>query len=454
MSYTHLVFVSFVLGSFFQFANAKVSTEIAGENPSLKTENLKSTASEEEIQKVEASQFLNKIKFSKKRLQSRKMGLTSKVTHNKLEKAYRYIRLEKYQPSIEIFLELLKSTQHRPDEHAQIWQQLGFVLAQKGDYANAVKSLTKALEINVLPYSQSLSSIYTLAQLYSTQEKYADACVALKIWMDLAEQISPESMVMMANVLAQLGKKSEALKYVNQAIIDSERPQEKWLQFALALNHELGQFQNSLKLLIHLTSLYPQHSKYWKQLAGTYLSLNDDKKALATMELAYKQGYLMEESDLINLASLYIYLDMPRIATEILEKEIKLLRVSESPKNLEILSQGYLLAREREKSLMTLNKAASKSSSGDSFSKIGMLHLENEEWEMAISAFNKSIDRGTKAPGRAYWGMAIARYQQKDLPGALKTLMRARSFKIEDKGIDSLMEQVKNEMVLLSQNSR
>jgi tetratricopeptide (TPR) repeat protein len=462
MSKTHFVYILLLIHLSSVCVEATDATNNSEKNiskvtevPEKSTKNISKEAEvSEDSKKIISEPKSFPFKFNKKRLQSRKMGLTSKVTHNKLEKAYRYIRLENQNKAIEIFLELLKSTQNRPEEQGQIWQQMGFVLAQKSDYKNAIKALKKSLEVDVLPYSQTLSSIYTLAQVYMTQENYSEAHLALKSWMSLAEEIPPEPMVMMAHILAQLGDKSEALKYVNQAIVDSPQPQEKWLQLALALNHELGQYQNSLKLLIHLTALYPHNSKYWKQLSGAYLSLNDEKKALATLELAYKQGYLTEETELLNLASLYMYLDMPRKSCEILEKEMKLLRVSESAKNLEILSQAYLMSRDRERSMQSLQKAAQKSSSGDSFSKIGMLHLENEDWDQAIKAFNQSLDRGTQSPGKAFWGMAVARYQQKDLSGALKTLMKARSYKIEDKSIDSLMEQVKNEMVLLTQNAR
>ncbi len=392
------------------------------------------------------------IKTSKKKLMSRKMGLTSKITHKRLERAYSYVRREQYNPAIEIFVELLKSTQDRVEENAQIWQQLGFTLAQKGDYQKAIAALNKALDLDVLPYVQTLSSLYTLAQIQNAQENYSKAYKNMSLWFHYADDPSAEAYILMGNLLAQLDYKELALKYVNQALIEAKNPQEKWLQFALALNHELNQHENALKILAVLTATFPNNPKYWKQLTSTYLSLNEDKKALATMELAYKQGFLVEEADLLNLVSLYVYLDMPQAAVETLENEMKNLRISDSAKNLELLSQAYYQSRDRANSMVALNRAAQKSANGDYFARIGMMHLEGEEWTSAVDAFSRSLVKGVKTPAKAYWGLAVAKYQQKDLPGALNTLLKARAQSIEDKNVEQLIDQVKNELVLVSRN--
>ncbi len=111
---------------------------------------------------------------------------------------------------------------------------------------------------------------------------------------------------------------------MNKAINLEQSPQEKWLQYKLSLNHSLKKFKNSQKILITLTSQYPEKGKYWKQLYQTYLSTFNDKKALAVMEMAYKEGHIQEEKEILNMASLMIYLKMPFKASVITEKEMKI----------------------------------------------------------------------------------------------------------------------------------
>jgi predicted Zn-dependent protease len=387
----------------------------------------------------------------KKQLQARKMGLTSKVTHKRLERAYSYVRREQYSHAVEILIDLLKITKDRKDEYGQVWQQMGFILAQKGDFKKSLRALENSLSLNVLPYAQTMSTLYTMAQIEVTQENYAQAHKYMKTWFDYAEEPSADAYILMGTVLSQLEQKEEALKYVNQALIDTKVAPEKWLQFALALNHELKKYDNALKILATLTATYPDNGKYWKQFSATYLSLNEDKKALATMELAYKKGFMTEESDVMSMAGLYLYLNMPRKSVDLIQEEINKGKVSQNPKNYNMLFQANYQARDIEKALIALEEAAKLASDGEHYIRLGMIHLENEKWEKAISAFNSGLKKGATTPEKVYLGMAMAKYQQKDLTGALDTLFKARRHNPEDKSVIQWIDQIKNDLLKLSQ---
>ena len=110
--------------------------------------------------------------------------------------------------------------------------------------------------INSLPYGPSLNSLYTIAQLHIATENFKQAAVALKEWKKLAEVVAPEAYILMATAESQIGNKEHALKFVNEAIRKSSKPQEKWLQFVLALNHEMKKYGNALRFVM-LTSAYP-----------------------------------------------------------------------------------------------------------------------------------------------------------------------------------------------------
>ena len=402
---------------------------------------------------VNAETDFSKFNWNAKSLKKRKLGLTSKVTHNKLEKAFRHQRAERFSQAIDGFLDLLRATKNRPEEHAQMWQHLGFALAQKGETKSAIKAIRSSLELNVLPYSQTLSSLYLLSQLQLSNESPKEALNLMRVWMSLADKPTPESRVFLAQLLSQNDLKSESLSQINQAILETPNPQEKWLQFALALNQELGQHANALKLLIQLTAQFPKEPKYWRQLGGTYLSLNEDKKALAVLEMAYKQGFITEESELSNLASLYIFLDVPRKGVELIDREIARGLLNRSAKTYEMLAQGHLAAKDREQSLIALNQAAELSKSGETLTRIGMIHLENEDWDKASDAFSRSLSKGTKQPEKAYWGLAVSHLQKREMTEALKVLQKARAQNAQDRNIASLMEQVKNELVTTAQSA-
>ena len=156
-----------------------------------------------------ASEYVSaSINYAKERrqLQQRKMGLISKSTHKRLERASLYLRHEKYNKAQEIYLELLKQTENRKDEYAQIWQQLGFMLAQKGDMDKAIKALENSVEVNALPYQLTMSSLYTLAQLNLAQEKFEKSEEVMRRWFGLAEGPQAEAYILMGSILFQQDK--------------------------------------------------------------------------------------------------------------------------------------------------------------------------------------------------------------------------------------------------------
>ena len=119
----------------------------------------------------------------KRKLQNRKAGLTSQLTHKKLERAFNYAKREKFAHAQEVLIELLKLTKNRPYEYAQIWQHLGFILAQKGEMPKAIKALENSLALESLPYPQTLSSLYTLSQLFMSLEKWNEAHESMSKWI-------------------------------------------------------------------------------------------------------------------------------------------------------------------------------------------------------------------------------------------------------------------------------
>jgi predicted Zn-dependent protease len=387
-------------------------------------------------------------KAQKTKLQKIKHPMTSKVTAKRIDKAFSYSKREKYSHAIEVLVDLLKQTKGRNDESAMIWQQLGFVLAQKGDNEKAIKALENSLSFQVLPYQQTLSSYFTVAQLYFASEKYQLAEDRMMAFMNLAEEPSAEAYILTGSILSQNNKKEEALKFINQAIISSTKPQEKWLQFALALNHELKKYENAIKILVTLTSSFPTNDKYWKQLSTTYLSLNQDTKALATLELAYKLGHIKLESDIMNLASLYVYLDLPLKGAELLQKEISAQRVRKNPKSLDLLSQAHMMAKNKALAIVALEDGAQIAAHGDLEAKLGFLHFDDENWKLAEEKLNASLKKSSvKNPEKVYMALAMIKYNQKDFSGALEKLYKARKIDEKNQNIHQLIEQIKMDQV-------
>ncbi|MAZ49821.1 MAG: hypothetical protein CME65_14765 [Halobacteriovoraceae bacterium] len=391
---------------------------------------------------------------AKERLMQRKAGLTSKITHKRLERAFRYSRNKEDNKAVAELLQLLKQTEKRRYEYALVWQNLGFTLAGSGNNKKAIKALKNALKVNTLPYAPTMSTLYTLAQLQFAEESFEDAHATLTEWFSLAEKRTAQSYMLMGMILGQKGEKAKALDYVNQAINLEAKPQEKWLQYALSLNHSLERFQNALKILITLTSQYPEKGRYWKQLYQTYLSLFEDEKALAIMEMAYKEGHITEESEINNMVSLMIFLKMPYKGAVVLDKEIQAGRVKETKENLELLSQAFYQARELDLAVEVLERAGNLSNDGEILAKRGYMLLEGDKVAEAINSFEKSLVKGKlKDTGKVHYAIGLAHFSNNELDLALASLKKAQKHKKDDSSVANLIDQIKNQKMALSEQN-
>ncbi|MCB0379046.1 MAG: tetratricopeptide repeat protein, partial [Bdellovibrionales bacterium] len=213
--------------------------------------------------------------ITKDELKNRKSALTSTGTHRRLSRAHELMGKDKIKDAIDILDKLMKSTEGRPHEQAQVMQTLGFAYAQQENYAKALSLLQKSLDLNVLPYAPTLSTLYTIAQINVAQEKYDVGLKKLDEWFSLADEPSADAYVLKATIFAQKKKQKEALALVTKAIDMTEKPKESWLAFAVAMNYELEKYHEAARLLEKLAGLYPEKKKYWKQLSGVYLNIEN-----------------------------------------------------------------------------------------------------------------------------------------------------------------------------------
>ncbi len=365
--------------------------------------------------------------IDKEELKNRSSALISKGTHRRLSRAHELMAKDKTTEAIEVLNRLMKTTADRPHEKAQVMQAMGFAYAQKDDFKNSIKYLQGAIDLKSLPYSPTLSTMYTIAQVYVAQEKYDIGLTKINEWFSVADEPSPDAYVLKATILAQKKKRSEALALVTKAIDMTEKPKESWLAFAVAMNYELEKFKEAGRLLEKLTGMFPEKKKYWKQLTGVYLNLEMNEKALATMELAEKGSYLEQDSEIMNLVSLFIYGGIPLKGARLLEKSLADGSVKKTQKNYEILGDAWAQAEEMEKALVAYEKSSQMAKDGRIFAKQGRIYLEQEDWKKADEFLTKGLEKGSiKSPQHVHMALGVARFNQQKFESATAAFISAK----------------------------
>lgn len=366
------------------------------------------------------------LKF-KQQLQQRRSAMVSKSTHKKLQRLHSWIQKEKYPQSLELLSLLINNTKKRPFELAQAYHLQGVVFAQMENYQAASESFVKALKLEALPYTPTLTLLFGLAQVQMADKQSHQAQETLELWMALAEHIRPETRAFVAAVYAENQQMQLALDQIRRAIATSEKVNPAWLRLAMALHSELGQQEQAVEMAKQLTALRPNETSNWKQLSGLLLNTNKPPVALASLELGNRLGGgFKEKGEVMNLVGLRLQEGLPLEAAHLLQTALDKGQIEGTQKHWEILSAAWFQAEELDKSIAALQQAAKKSSQGQLEARLGQLYMEQENWSQALSHLRQALKKGgLKRPQQIHLGIGMSLYQQGKLHQALKALKAA-----------------------------
>lgn len=377
----------------------------------------------------------------KKELIGRQPGITSEGVNKKITRAQIMMSKGAYDKAISILNGLVDSNR-RPFEFAKAYQTLAYAYAQSEKYPQAREAFEKVLEVDALPYKPTLQSIFALAQLQMMGEKHDAALKSIDDWFFLTTEENPAAYVFKASILHEKGgdkNKDEALKLVLKAIEISKTPKENWLVFAVSLLYTKDRFKEAGEILYRLVELKPNKKAYWAQLAGSLLNQDKGEHALAVLELAMMMELLDQPGEIKNIVSLYIQHNMPYEASRFLEMAFEKKLMKRDAKNLELLANSLVQAKEYDKAMKPLNEAANLSKDGKLFALQGRLFLEKEDFNKAIQSFDKARSKGLKKKeqGQILIESAIAYIQLGKFKSAEDMLAKANKFEDQKKAVKS-----------------
>ncbi|MBQ46428.1 MAG: hypothetical protein CMP10_02860 [Zetaproteobacteria bacterium] len=349
--------------------------------------------------------------------------------YNKLAKAQKYLAADKYDDALRILKKLEKSQQRRPAALAQVLQTQGYVYAQMENFKDADTALDQAIKLNKLPMQPTLRTMYTRAQVLVAAGRYQDAVPIVQDVIFSSPTPKPEHYFFLAQVLAQLKEEKTAIIMAETALELAESPKENWLQLLVALYYESKLFEKSAVALEKLVTLRPNKIKYWRQLSGVYINLDQSDKALSSLEVAYKQGVLKEERELLQLARLSMFRKVPYKAGNYLNKAFKEGLIKKTQKNYELEANAWIQAQELKRAQEALALAAPLSKNGEVFMRQGQLYLAQDKWSLGEIAIDKALKKGgIKKPGLAWLTLGIAKYQSKKFKGAANAFQKAVAY--------------------------
>jgi tetratricopeptide (TPR) repeat protein len=316
-------------------------------------------------------------------------------------------------------------------ERAQIYNINGYSYFLQERYPDAIKAYDQVLATPGLPEALLLSTLKTKAQLHFTEEDYEAALKVVRQLLAAIPEPSADVLMIEGQALFQLGRYDDALVPIKSAIDmyreQGQIPRENWLLLLRVIYFEQKEYELMIGVVKELITYYPKDT-YILTLAGIYSELGDTKKQLALTEVLYEKGMLNTAAHITNLANLYLLHGLPYKAAVVLDKEMKANIVESNERNLRLLSQAWYQAREDEKAIPPLERAAQLTGDGELYIRLAQAHLNLENWNEASAAVEKAQKAGgLKRNDTANIMLGMALFNQKRLEQARRAFERAAS---------------------------
>ncbi|CAI8166827.1 MAG: Uncharacterised protein [Cellvibrionales bacterium UBA7375] len=377
-----------------------------------------------------------------KNVKTRKRQSVGAKCGKSLEKVQVLLEEENWLASMEMLegIEASTKTCKSPYELTQVWKFKGYVYYSLDDFNGAIRSYKQVIDGEGTPEDLRLDTRYTLAQLFTAEERYADAAEQLEIWIDESTIVSNDARGLLAQIYYQLDRKDESLTMLELAINDVESkgklPKERWWSLQRVLYYEKNDYNRVIEILEKLVKHYPKWT-FWKQLGGMYGSQERSLDQLVASELVYLNGKYDKESQVMGMGYMYLAAEVPYKAAQIISKGIDDEIIESNAKNLEVLGTAWYQAKELNRALQALSRASEYSDSGDLQSRMAGIYLDLGNDSEAYIASLKAAKKGNiKRPSSNYLIMGNALVNMhcyKDAIGAFQKALKAAETKKEKK---------------------
>ncbi|MBA6341730.1 hypothetical protein H4J59_12120 [Colwellia sp. MB02u-10] len=354
----------------------------------------------------------------------RKTQLVGPSVGKKVAKAFEAYSADDIPGALVILLDIDASKDY---DKAYVSRFIAVMYATMGDEeANAIKYLKAAVEPDLLNEGDHGAAIKLLADLQMQTKAYEEALVNYQAWMDFTGESDGNTWTKIANAHYALKQLDEMIVPADNAIAAYGDKQNK-NPYILKITsfYENKKYKDAVKTLETVIQIFPEDKTWWTQLGMFYLLVEDYQKGLQTLDLAYKQGFLVKESEIKTLASLYSQNVVPYKAAILLEKHIDSGLVPRDDKNLSSLANAWHAAQNIDKAADYYGELAKMTNLAKHYSKQGMLLKQDEQFKSAIVALTKAIELGVKNEGRLQMSIAESHFYLEQYKQAYKAISLA-----------------------------
>jgi len=212
----------------------------------------------------------------------------------------------------------------------------------------------------------------------------------------------------------------EQKKAIEESIVDLDRSvanlaigptKENWWLLLRAAYFELDDMVNVRVILERLLIEWPK-KEYWTQLSAVYGQLQFDDKQISSYRTAYEEGFLVRSNELVQMAQLYLSMEVPYKAAVILQKGVDAGQVDLEVKNWRLLSQAWFLAQNDQMAIAALREAAKLSDDGELDIRLARSLANIADFEGCVNSATTAIGKGDlKRDDESYITLGMCQFE-------------------------------------------
>lgn len=355
---------------------------------------------------------------------SKQTGVIRAETYKKMEVAQKAFEAKDYKGALSSLDGLRAGEAKLNDyERATLYNLYAATWYALDNTPKALESYALVLKQPNLPEGLRDSSLYAMAQLHFIAEDYPKAIQTVNQWLVVVAEPSPDAYALLAQAYYQTQKYPEAEKALTTSMkISRERgvvPKEAALALLRAIYYERKEYAKAAKVLEILVASHPDKGSYWQQLAGMRGLMDQQRQQLALMHAAYRNRLITAETDLLNLARLYMVQEVPYAAVRLMAGGMKNKSIKASPENLQLFAQALALSQEYRQQIPVLKTLAEMTGEAKHYSYLGQAYNETGDWKSAAGAFRTALKaKGLDKPADAHMQLGTALFNDKQFAEA------------------------------------
>jgi tetratricopeptide (TPR) repeat protein len=320
-----------------------------------------------------------------------------KDVYEKIQAAQEMVDADDYTGALRSLDNLYNPDKLTEYEQANVLNYIGFVHYNMENMTEAITVYKKLLAIPSLEPQMAKQTTFTMAQLLTVEERFAEALEALDQWFILEPNPAPEPFILKAQILYNVEQYSAMIEPIENAMQiarSRDNPvKENWyglLNFAYFQEENYTKVRDIQKILLES---WPK-ARYWKSLAGAFTELGEDEKLIYAYDAAFTQGMLVKGTEFVTMAQLYMQAEVPYKAAILLQEKMDSGVVEKNEKNYRLLSQAWSLAMEDAKAIPALKSAASLADNGEVDARLANSYLNVGDYANCESSANAAIRKG------------------------------------------------------------